>query len=208
MRKSFTIIAGVVICCASALADSIDTAEAVKRGVSVETVQLETAKQKIASLEADLRNSRQEASRLRDELAQTKNAAATQASAAAALQKKQSLELESAKAELAKAKGALSPKQQAAVAEQDEIAKAMKERRIVNGMTIDQLRSTFHGNDVILLVGEVGGVQEYKITTEIHTPKVVGKTVFDDSRIETIFWFTMEGGRVSSWGHRSGLLAK
>lgn len=129
--KRFLTIAFVALLALPALADSIDDAEAKRRGVPVQQVQLEHAQVQIAALQKQIDALKPQVVSLQKDIV----AAHAQA--------------DSAKAELDKIKSALSPNQQAATQAaadlQQAIADAIKQHKVVLGMTLEDAKKALLG---------------------------------------------------------------
>lgn len=170
-------------------ADSVDDAEAKKRGVSVETVQLDHAKERIVALETQIE-------KMKKQLA---DAAATAKDAAAQANRSKS-EAETAKAELAKLQASMTPAQKQKISKIEEqdtlIADGIKSSKLVVGMTLAQANKAM-----------AGAIQEGTVASEgrdgTKTYEWRFYTSTDGGRHAARLAFTISaevrGGKILSW---------
>lgn len=164
-------IAGIVVLAIPLLADSIDDAAAKARGVPVQQIQLENEQKKTADLQAKLK------------AAQDANVAL----------KKQVEELS---AQVAQLKAALTPDATAKLDLQASIAAAIKEHKIIKGMTMNDMEKAFKGLPQTVTTKErtdSEGVEVYKIGFEEWADK--NHTNYGG----IMYHITFTNGRVTSW---------
>lgn len=154
----------VLILAPACLADSMDDAEAKKRGVSVEVVQLERVKEINDSLQSQIRILTAQVAKLKKDVASAK------------------ADAEKSKAELSHLQSILSPAQKVTVDKQAEIEKAIKEKRLVLGMTLEQARKILGTSGKTVSQSDGYEVYSYPIYAMMSNypgavPSRVGETV-------------------------------
>lgn len=182
MKKGSTALAFLMLIAIPVFGDAVDEAEAKKRGVSVEIIQLENARGKINELQ-------NEVTHLRVELKKAQEQASKAASEAA-----------ESRAALEKLNREITPEQKRVVDKkggmQKKIEEAIANHKIIPGMTVADIEESLKETGYVV---PVKTLEEDATGTKVCEWTVRGLKIENDATTDVTYTVTLMGGRVAKY---------